>query len=399
MTDLTSTVDPSATGEARHQLRWTLLKSVVFTVVTLMATTVLALTISNSPGTDSHDYAAVFTDVTSVNRGDDVRMAGVKIGAVTDISITEGRLAKVNFTARANVAIPADTIVQIRFRNLVGQRYLALVPPRATTPSPNYPTEPASAAGAEPADGAEATAGVAGGGRGAQAAPAVQPAATATLKPGHTFSIDQTRPALDLTLLFNGFQPLLRMLNPDDVNRLSEQIVAVFQGEGATVEGLLSTTASLTSTLAEKDQVIGELITSLSSVLATINDRSEQLDTTLITMQQLVSGLAEDRTTIGNAIAGMGELTDSVADLLHQSRPALRKSITHLGKLSTTLDNHSTELNTFLKTWPVKLDRIGRLASYGSWVNTYLCSLQGRIPMPEGYMGDLGALPVAERCH
>ncbi|GAA1527812.1 MCE family protein [Nocardioides humi] len=354
----------------RHRLRWTAVKSLVFTVVTVLATTVLALTIRNSSGGDVQDYAAVFTDATSVSRGDDVRVAGVKVGSVRDVKITQGRLARVRFTVRKGVRLPETTIVQIRFRNLVGQRYLALVQPSGVTSSPVQPTvstvSKASTGGVIPA--------------------------------GHTFGVDQTRPALDLTLLFNGFQPLLRMLDPDDVNRLSEQIVAVFQGEGATVEGLLKSTASLTTTLAEKDQVIGELINSLSSVLTTVNDRSDQLDTTLVTMQQLVSGLAEDRAAIGGAITGMGELTTSVSGLLGETRPAVRKSIRHLGKLAKNLDQHSDEVESFLQQLPVKLDRIGRLSSYGSWLNTYLCSMQGRIPMPQGYMGDLGALPVAERC-
>lgn len=357
----------------RHELRWVAVKSLVFTVVTLLATTVLALTIRNSTVGEADEYTAIFTDVTSVNRGDDVRVAGVKVGTVSDIEIADRRLAKVTFTVRKGVRLPGATIVQIRFRNLVGQRYLALVQPSGVTSSPTNLT--------------------------ASTARTARTASTGTIEPGHAFGLEETRPALDLTLLFNGFQPLLRLLDPDDVNRLSEQIVAVFQGEGATVEGLLKSTASLTSTLAEKDQVIGQLIESLSSVLTTVNDRSEQLDTTLVTMQQLVSGLAEDRATIGGAISGMGELTTSVGELLGQTRPAVRKSIKHLGKLSQNLDSHSDEVESFLEMLPTKLDRIGRTASYGSWLNTYLCSMQGRIPMPQGYMGDLGANPVAGRCH
>ncbi len=359
----------------RHELRWVAVKSLVFTVVTLLATTVLALTIRNSTVGEAHEYAAIFTDVTSVNRGDDVRVAGVKVGTVSDIAITDHRLAKVTFTVRKGVRLPDTTIVQIRFRNLVGQRYLALVQPSGVTSSPTNPPV----------------------GHVAQASTAGSTGRT--IRPGHTFGLEETRPALDLTLLFSGFQPLLRLLDPDDVNRLSEQIVAVFQGEGATVEGLLKSTASLTSTLAEKDQVIGQLIKSLSSVLSTVNDRSEQLDTTLVTMQQLVSGLAEDRAAIGGAISGMGELTTSVSELLGETRPAVRKSIQHLGKLSQNLDAHSDEVDSFLKMLPTKLDRIGRTASYGSWLNTYLCSMEGLIPMPQGYMGDLGAQPVAGRCH
>jgi phospholipid/cholesterol/gamma-HCH transport system substrate-binding protein len=356
----------------RRALGWLATKSLVFTLATVLATAILAITIRNSDGGETSTYTAVFTDATSVNRGDDVRMAGVKVGTVQSIGVTDKRLAEVEFTVRDDVELATGTVVQLRFRNLVGQRYVALIPPPVT--------------GADPGGGAGSS------------VPAGAPAVGDTISPGHRFGPEETRPALDLTLLFDGFRPLLRLLDPEDVNQLSAQIIAVFQGEGATVEGLLESTASLTTTLAEKDQVIGELISSLSTVLTTVNDRSTQLDTTLVTMQQLVSGLAQDRESIGTAITGMADLTTSVADLLGDTRPALRRSIQHLDTLSGTLDDHSGEVETFLERLPTKLDRIGRLVSYGSWLNTYLCSMEGRIPMPQGYTGDLGAQPIAGRC-
>lgn len=330
------------------------LKSVVFTVVTVLATVALAGTIRNSTAGSSSQYTALFSDATSLNRGDDIRMAGVKVGTVSEVAVRDNRVAGVEFSVQDAVRIPRGTTAQLRFRNLVGQRYISLEPPEV--------------------------------------------GGTDALPPGHTFGLEQTRPALDLTMLFNGFQPLMQFLDPEDVNALSGQIIAVFQGEGATVEGLLSSTASLTSTLAEKDQVIGELIDNLTSVLTTVNGRSDELDRTIITLQQLVSGLAEDRETIGDTLDGMGRLTSSVADLLEEGRRPLKDSIASLGDLSAELVDAEDVLNSFFETLPGKLDRIGRTASYGSWINFYECEITGVIPRPEGYFGDLGAQPVAQRC-
>ena len=338
-------------------LRLTMVKSVAFTLVTVLATLALAGTIRNSASGEGHTYTALFRDVTSLHTGDDVRMVGVKVGTVTGIEVAEdaaaGDVAKVTITVTDSTPLTQGTTAELRFRNLVGQRYVALVAPQS-------PGE--------------------------------------TLPVGHTFGVEETKPALDLTLLFNGFQPLFRLLSPEDVNRLSTQIIAVFQGEGPTVEDLLASAASLTSTLADRDQVIGDLITDLSSVLDVVNERSDQLDTTIVTLQRLVSGLAEDRATIGDSIAGMGALTQSVSGLLQQGRTPLKKSIDALGDLSANLADSEPLVDSFLRTLPTKLDRIGRLGSYGSWLNFYLCSIEGRIPMPEGYMGDLGANPVAGRC-
>jgi len=330
-----------------------LIKSITFILVTVLATVALAATIRNDSGGATREFHAIFTDATSLNRGDDVRMSGVKIGTVSTVEVVDGRRARVTFTASRTAPLMVGTTAELRFRNLIGQRYISLEPPTGSAPA---------------------------------------------LRPGYTFDLDHTSPALDLTMLFNGFQPLLQLLDPQDVNNLSGQIVAVFQGEDATVDGLLSSTASLTSTIAEKDEVIGQLITNLSSVLTTVNQRSDQLDTTIVTLDRLVSGLAEDRTTIGSTIEGLGDLTVSVSGLLEETRAPLKKSITSLGDLSANLADAETTLDSFFQTLPTKLETIGRIGSYGSWFNFYLCSIEGRIPLPEGYEGDLGAQPVAGRC-
>lgn len=339
------------------------IKSVVFIVVTVLATAVLAATIRNSASGSGSTYHAVFSDVTSLNKGDDVRMSGVKVGTVSKIEV-EGRVAAVSFTVDDSISLPAGTTAHLRFRNLVGQRYIAMVQPDLTH----------------------------------DAGPGTSVSAKVTLEPGHTFTLDETEPALDLTLLFNGFQPLFTFLNPEDVNNLSAQIISVFQGEGATLEGLISSTASLTSTLAEKDQVIGELITNLDSVLQSVNDRSAQLDTTIITLDALVSGLAEDRVTIGSTVEGMGALTHSLSHLLEDGRAPLKGSIKGIGDLSANLADSEDVIDQFLQTLPTKFDTIGRIASYGSWFNFYVCSIDGGIPLPEGYMGDLGVDNPAARC-
>ncbi|MFJ9314991.1 MCE family protein [Pimelobacter simplex] len=337
----------------RHVVGVTLTKSLVFALVTILATLALAGTIRNSAGGPTEEYVAMFSDATSLNKGDDVRMAGVKVGTVTGVEVADDQVARVRFSVAKNAPLGDGARALLRFRNLVGQRYIAL--------------EPGDVSGER-------------------------------LPAGHVFSVDDTEPALDLTVLFNGFQPLFRLLDPEDVNNLSAQIIAVFQGEGTTVEGLLKSTASLTSTLADRDQVIGELVTNLSSVLGVVQERSDQLDTTLVTLQQLVSGLAEDRKTIGSTIDGLSDLSESVAELLQEGRAPLKRSIRGLGDLSGVLANNQSVIEKSLRTMPNKMERIAKLASYGSWVNFYLCSIEGRIPLPEGYYGDLGARPIAERC-
>jgi phospholipid/cholesterol/gamma-HCH transport system substrate-binding protein len=316
-----------------------LVKLIVFTVVTVSATAVLAVSIANLDLSSTTSYTARFSDATMVLPGDDVRIAGVRVGQVEEVAIVDRTQAEVAFSVEANRRLPASVIAQIKFRNLVGQRYISL----------NQGT------GGNPDD---------------------------VLEPGEEIPVERTRPALDLTELFNGFKPLFRALSPNDVNQLSYEIIQVLQGEGGTVESLLAHTASLTSAIADKDQVIGEVITNLNSALDTINARGDELSTLVVQVQQLVSGLAADREPIGDAIDALGGLTETTSGLIDEAREPLKQDIAALGRLTNNLNDSEQIVEHFIQFLPEKTAKLTRTVSYGSWFNFFLCSAEGSVAIP-----------------
>jgi phospholipid/cholesterol/gamma-HCH transport system substrate-binding protein len=180
------------------------------------------------------------------------------------------------------------------------------------------------------------------------------------------------------------------------VNKLSEEIVQVLQGEGGTVDSLLRHTASLTSTLADKDKVIGEVIGNLNNVLDTVNQHGEQLGNLIGSLQEFVSGFAKDREPIGDAVSSLAELAGATAGLLQDGRQPLKDSIHALGQVSATLAGSEEIVDTALRNLPMKMESIGRTVSYGSWLNTFLCGAEPSIGLP---MPLAGGIPVTQpRC-
>jgi phospholipid/cholesterol/gamma-HCH transport system substrate-binding protein len=139
------------------------------------------------------------------------------------------------------------------------------------------------------------------------------------------------------------------------------------------VDDLIATVGSLTTTLAGRDQVIGRVIDNLTTVVATVNSREGQFDELISTLRQLVHGFAADRRPIGEAISAVSGLTTSTAGLLGPSRDPLRRDIAGLGRLSSNLNRDQPLVEGFVQRLPTKLTTIARLASYGSWLNLYLC--------------------------
>jgi phospholipid/cholesterol/gamma-HCH transport system substrate-binding protein len=314
-----------------------LVKLIVFATVTLLLTGVLAQTLGSISFNRGTTYRARFTDVAGLLVGDDIRVAGVKVGQVSGIRLVDNTIPEVTFTVDDQVPLATSARAKIRYRNLVGQRYISL------------------------AEGP-------GGGQ--------------RLRPNGLIPLSQTVPSLDLTVLFGGFRPLFTALSPDDVNKLAYEVIQVLQGEGGTVAGLLQRTASLTNTLADRDAVIGRVITNLNSVLATLDARDQNLDQTISQLQQFVSGLAGDRTAIGNALASLGDLTGATASLLGDARPPLASDVDSLGKLATTLNQNSSVLDNTLQRLPGRYEALTRTAAHGSWFNFYLCDFDGQVGLP-----------------
>ncbi|WP_031518292.1 MCE family protein [Streptomyces sp. NRRL F-5123] len=339
----------------RRSLTGPIIKSVIFILVTSLATAVLAISIAGAGVGDTYGYNALFTDTTGLMSGDSVRIAGVKVGTVDSVSVYRHNLAKVHFSVQRERTLPKSATLTIKYLNLVGQRYVDLA--QGTGPVGE------------------------------------------TLEPGQTVQLDHTTPALDLTQLFAGFQPLFEGLSPPEVNQLSGEIIQVLQGEGGTVDSLIGSIGSLTTTLAAKDQVIGQVIDNLNTVLTTVNTREANFNDLVDTLQQLVTGFSGDREPIGQSITAISQLTDSTAGLLTQGRAPLKESIGQLGRLSSNLGDATPQIQSFLTNAPKKFQALGRAASYGSWLNLYLCQATvGGVSTTDGSTPPTGIAITEARC-
>ena len=335
--------------------RSSLVKFLVFVVVTLVATGGLAATIANLQFGDKASYRAVFTDVTGLATGQEVRIAGVRVGEVQAIKVAPDRVhAEVTFNALRTSVLTQGTEATIKYRNLVGERYIALTQ---------------EVGGAAP------------------------------LRDGATIGLDHTQSALDLTVLFNGFKPLFAALSPKDVNELSGEIISVLQGEGGNVNSLLARTASLTSTLADRDEVIGRTITNLNAVLGTVDAHDAAFKELIDQLQRFISGLAADRKAIGSSLTNINSLTAQTADLLSVTRPSIKGDIANLRALGENLNKPSNTkaFERFLSTSPAKIAQITRTATYGSWFNFYMCDFSGTVVVPAPVKGAPAVeVPVAK---
>lgn len=311
----------------------------VFAAVMLMLTAGLFMVFGQYRSGSTNTYSAVFDDVSNLQTGETVRFAGVRVGTVTGLALRPDKTVVVTFDADRDIALTSGTRAAVRYLNLVGDRFLELV------------------------DGA---------------------GPSTVLPAGAQIPIGNTSAALDLDLLLGGLKPVIKGLNPEDVNALSASLVQIFQGQGGTLQSLLSRTSSFTTTLAENSQVIDQLIVNLRDTLATVSREREQFDGGLVRLEQLLTELAAEREPMGAAIDSLNTGTASVADLLTSARPQLAGTIDQLHRLAPDLASRQDRIETAISKAPENYRKLIRIGSYGSFVNYYICSLGVRVTDLQG---------------
>lgn len=314
----------------RSSLRALLWRLAVYAVVCLAGMALVVAVMGELRFDSQNTYKAVFANVSGLQAGNFVRAAGVEVGKVKNVAIQPDSTVLVEFGADDSVALTGGSRAVVRYQDLIGGRFLALE---------------------------EGTGGV------------------QRLNPGETIPLSRTEPALDLEALVGGFRPLFRALKPEQVNALTGQLIAAFQGQGAAISSILAQTAALTNTLADRDELIGQLIVNLNTVLGSFGDQSGQLAEAVDSLTLLIDGLEARKKDITNGVAHADAAASSIADLLASAREPVKKIVVETDRTSSTVLADKEYFDDLLKTLPDAYRIINRLGLYGDFFSFYLCDL------------------------
>ena len=309
----------------------TAIKLGAFSLVLLLFTAVIVVVFGQMRFDRTTGYSAIFSNSSGLRPGQFVRASGVEVGKVKDVKLIEGgSKARVDFDVDRSLELFEESTASVRYLNLIGDRYLELKRGDSDRRMPS----------------------------------------------GGTIPVERTEPALDLDALIGGFRPLFRALDPEKVNTIAQSIITVFQGQGGTINDILDQTASLTSTLADRDQAIGEVIRNLNTVLDTTVRHQEQFDETLVNFERLITGLKNRADPIASSVADISDAAGTVADLLTDNRPVLQDTVGYLDAVQQPLVDQKDQLNDILVRLPDALKIIGRAGGvYGDFFNFYLCDI------------------------
>jgi phospholipid/cholesterol/gamma-HCH transport system substrate-binding protein len=312
----------------------TVIRLSIFSLVLLLFTVMIFVVFGQIRFDRTDRYSADFSNISGLRAGQFVRASGVEIGKVDSVHLIDGGArVRVNFNVNRSVPLYQSTTAQIRYLDLIGNRYLELKR---------------------------------GEGEGADK----------ILPPGGFIPLSRTSPALDLDALIGGFKPLFRALDPDKVNTIATALITVFQGQGGTINDILDHTAQLTAQIGERDQAIGEVVKNLNIVLDTTVRHRQQFDQTINNLEVLITGLKNHADPLAAGTAHISNGAGTVADLLAEDRALLHNTLNYLDAVQQPLIDQRVQLNDYIRKLPTGLNLVGRaIGSYGDFVNFYACDI------------------------
>jgi phospholipid/cholesterol/gamma-HCH transport system substrate-binding protein len=301
----------------------------IFLVVAMVVSWMVLVTLRREVGGHTNTFSAIFTDASGMHPGDDVRVAGVRVGRVDKVEL-EGTRAKVTFRVAGDQTLYTNTVASVTYQNIIGQRYLGL--------SPGEPGE------------------------------------ERILPPGSTIPEIRTVPSFDIAHLLNGFEPLFTTLDPEQVDNLTNAVVKAFQGDEGSVLTLLTQSSALADRIVGPDDLLGKTIVNLNEVVTKLAAQSddvqgllEQTSDVLATLGSRREQLVENFGSINATVSRLAAITDAVF-------PATQELITRRPGAAAHILANPDRFAYSAQNVPYVLKGIARTSEFGAYMNTYVCN-------------------------
>nr|WP_037907497.1 MCE family protein [Actinacidiphila yeochonensis] len=289
-------------------------------------------------------YTADFSEAAGLRSGNEVRVAGVKVGQVTGVAL-DGAQVKVTFTVRHTWIGNASTAA-IGIRTLLGQKYLAV------DPLGNREQDPAS-------------------------------------------PIPRTRTTspYDVTQALDGLGQTLGAIDTQQLAQSFEAISDTFKDTPASVRGAATGLASLSRTISSRDAQLADLLSGSRKLTATLSDQDGRFQQLISDGDQLLGEVQARRDAIHALLTGTESLGAQLNGLVADDSKQLGPTLDALDKVTTVLDANQAGLDRILATAGPYYRLVGNTLGNGRWFDSYLCGVVPKSYLPAGTQPTTGCMP------
>ncbi len=289
---------------------------------------VLAFNASSLPliGGGAH-YSAAFSEAGGLRDGDDVRIAGVKVGKVSGVDL-EGSHVRVDLTITEDVAFGPSTGASVRIKTLLGEKYVAL-----------------------------------------------EPRGTGQMAEGTQIPLGRTVSSYDVITAFSDLTRTTERIDTDQLARSLDVLATEFEDTPENVRTALDGLSRLSATIASRDDKLRELLRAADSVTGTVAEQNAVVDKLIKDADLLVAELETRREAIHTLFTNTSALAQQVTGLVRDNRATLKPALAQLQTVLATLQKHESDLKETIAAMAPFTRLFANTLGTGPWFDTYIQNL------------------------
>ncbi|WP_086818831.1 MCE family protein [Allokutzneria sp. NRRL B-24872] len=271
-------------------------------------------------------YRAHFSEAGGLRDGDEVRVAGVKVGKVTGVEL-EGDHVLVSFRV-SDTWVGDRTSAAIKIKTLLGQKFLSLDP------------------------------------QGEQ-----------ELRPSQAIPRERTIAPYDVTEAFTGLASTLTEIDTEQLAKSFRVVSDTFRDTPGEVRGALDGLSALSRTISTRDQQLATLLRNTNKISKTVSDRNAEFEKLLGDGNKLLEEIRKRRDAIKNLLTGTQKLAAELKGLVADNKAQLRPALEQLERVTTMLDRNQESLGKSIQLMAPFVRVFANTLGNGRWFDTYICGL------------------------
>ena len=290
----------------------------------------LAFNIDALPLLAGKSYSAALSEAGGLKTGDDVRIAGVKVGKVTGVDL-DGDHVRVDFRVGRSTDLGRRTSAAVRIKTILGQKFLAL----------------------DPAGRGELT----------------------------QIPLSRTTPAYDVVEAFSDLGTTTGSIDTQQLATALDTVASTFQDSPEDVRAAVDGLGRLSRTIASRDQQIRDLLEHANGVTGVLAARNKELVSLLSDGDLLLQELRARRDDIHTLLVSTVTLSQQLTGLVRDNRQAIRPALENLKNVLATLQANQDNLDRSIKLLAPFVRVFANTTGNGRWFDTYI---QNLVPVPGG---------------
>lgn len=285
------------------------------------------------------EYSAYFSESANLRTGDDVRIAGIKVGKVQNVSIVTDKsecanpnpdltgCVKATFTVK-NGFVGDQSTVDIKLKTLLGAKYLNI-----------------NSVGKNSQDSGEA------------------------------IPVSRTTTPFDIYPAFSKLTRTIQDLNTSSLSKSFQVLAQDFQGTPAEVRPVVEGLSRLSTTIASRDAALQELLARANQVTGTLAARDRDLTQLISDGNLLLEELNARRDAIHALFVNTQILSTQLRGLVRDNEKTIGPLLDSLDKILTLLKNNEDSLDRGLALLGPFYRVFNNVIGNGRWFDNYIQNL------------------------